>query len=256
MITLKKSEEIALMREGGKIAGLVLSETAAQVRIGVSTGDLDRFAGRRIEDLGATPSFKGFESYRFATCININEGVVHGIPKGNVILKEGDVVKIDLGVFFKGFHTDTALSCLVGGNESKWREKTRFLEVGKKALSEAIKKCHVGNRLGDVSAEIQEIVEGSGFRVVEELVGHGVGKRLHEDPQVPGLGKKGTGLFLREGMTLAIEVIYTSGQGGIVSGADGWTLSMADGKMSGLFEHTVALGKKGVETLTLGGFLC
>ena len=255
MIIYKNAEEISIIREGGKIAAAVMERLSGSIHPGMSTLEIDRLAQDLIIEKGAQPSFKGFEGYRFSTCINVNEGVVHGIPKKTVILNLGDVLKVDLGVLYKGFHTDTAFSCLVGAGPHS-EEKLRFLETGKKALTAAIGRCQVGNRIGDISSTIQDIVEGAGYHVVEELVGHGVGRRLHEDPQVPGLGKPHTGALLKEGMTLAVEVIYTSAPSQIVSGADGWTLSAVNGRIAGLFEHTVSLSKKGVEVLTLGRYLC
>lgn len=258
MIILKTVDEIALMREGGRIAASVVETVSGFIKPGISALEIDQLAEKLIVEQAAKPSFKGFEGYKFSSCINVNEGVVHGIPKKNVVLKPGDVVKVDLGVLYKGFNTDTAFSCLVKGKgqDSDFKEKERFLKAGCEALARAIKQCRIGNHIGDISAEIQRTIEGAGYGVVEELVGHGVGKSLHEDPQVPGLGKPRTGLLLREGMTLAIEVIYTMGDSEIVLDSDGWTLSTLDGKIAGLFEHTVSLNKKGVEVLTLGHCLC
>lgn len=259
MIILKTVEEAALMREGGRIAASVMEAISGFIKPGISALDIDQLAQKLVIERGAKPSFKGFEGYKFSSCINVNEGVVHGIPKKNVVLKSGDVVKVDLGVLYKGFNTDTAFSCLVkkvGLEEPGFKEKERFLKVGREALSKAIKQCRVGNRIGDISAVIQKMVEGAGYEVVEELVGHGVGKSLHEDPKVPGMGKPQTGVLLREGMTLAIEVIYTMGEREIVLDDDGWTLSTLDGRIAGLFEHTVSLSREGVEVLTLGCCLC
>ncbi len=258
MIILKTADEIALMREGGRIAASVVEAVSGFIKPGVNALEIDQLAQKLITEHGARPSFKGFEGYKFSSCINVNEGVVHGIPKKNVVLKPGDVVKVDLGVLYKGFNTDTAFSCLVkrNGEDTEFKEEERFLKVGREALSKAIKQCKIGNRIGDISSEIQRTIESAGYGVVEELVGHGVGKSLHEDPQVPGLGKPRTGPLLREGMTLAIEVIYTMGDSEIVLDSDGWTLSTLDGKMAGLFEHTVSLSKEGVEVLTLGHCLC
>ena len=259
MIILKTIEEVALMREGGRIAASVVEAISGFIKPGISALEIDQLTEKLIIERGAKPSFKGFEEYKFSSCVNVNEGVVHGIPKKNIVLKPGDVVKVDLGVLYKSFNTDTAFSCLVKGGsdgESDFKEKERFLKVGREALSKAIGQCKIGNRIGDISAQIQRTVERAGYGVVEELVGHGLGKSLHEDPQVPGLGKPHKGVLLREGMTLAIEVIYTMGGSEIVLDNDGWTLSTLDGKMAGLFEHTVSLSKEGVEVLTLGCCLC
>lgn len=251
MIKIKTAEEIFHMREGGRIAAEVLNRLLRKIEPGVNTLNIDRLAGEMIRGHGAKASFKGFEGYRFSTCINVNEGVVHGVPKKTVIIKKGDIVKVDLGILYKGFHTDVASSLLIPEGKESDKPKYNFLKVGREALLSAIKACRVGNRIGDISSGIQKIIEDSGFSVVEELVGHGVGRLLHEDPQIPGKGMSHTGPLLKEGMVLAIEVIYTQEGGRSLSlSDDGWTLSVDSGKMAGLFEHTVALSPQGVEILT------
>ena len=250
MVKLKTQDEIEIMAKGGAVAAQVLKETLSLIKEGVATLELDRFAEARILSFGAKPSFKGFEGYPYSTCININEGIVHGLPKAKDQIKRGDVVSVDLGVFFQGFHTDVSWSVLVGDKES-YPEQARFLKIGQLALEQSIKICHVGNRIGDISATMQEIVEKAGFSVARDLVGHGVGQNLHEEPQVPCFGQRGKGLRLLGGMVLAIEVIYTMGDSKLRISEDGWTMGTRDGKISALFEQTVAVtNRRGYEVLT------
>ncbi|MCL5003774.1 MAG: type I methionyl aminopeptidase [Patescibacteria group bacterium] len=246
MINIKSSKEIEIMATGGKIASLVIQEVLRQVKPGIATLELDRLAENRIRGLGGTPSFKGFEGYEFSTCINLNDGIVHGIPSKTVI-GDGDVVSIDLGVIYKGFHTDTSWT-VVAGSSDAWKEK--FLSAGKRALEKSIKAFRKGGRIGDISAAMQTEIEAVGYNVVRDLVGHGVGRELHEPPQVPCYGKKGSGPVLKKGMVLAIEVIYTFGDWHLRVLPDGWTMATKDGKISGLFEQTVALTAQGPKVLT------
>lgn len=244
-IPLKTPQELEIMKEGGKISARVLDSVLAAAQPGISTLELDALAEKLILKAGGKPSFKGFDDYPFATCVNINEGIVHGLPTKRK-LKAGDVLTVDLGVFYKGLHTDNARTVEVGS--SKLEE---FLAVGQKALEEAIKKCQVGKTVGDISHAIQTTVEKAGYNVVRELGGHGVGKNLHEPPFISEFGSPGEGPKLAVGMTLAIEVIYTSGSGKIELLDDGWTVITADGSLAGLFEHTVAVTKRGPIILTL-----
>jgi methionyl aminopeptidase len=244
MIPIKTASEIQIMREGGKTSAAALKAALDAVKPGVSLYELDQIAEKTILSLGAQPSFKRVEDYRYTTCLNINEGIVHGIPS-NYRLKKGDVLSIDLGAYYKGFHTDLSWTTEVESNKEQ-----KFLETGRRALEKAIFECIAGNRLGNVCHAIQETIEREGYSVSDELVGHGVGKELHEDPYVPGYGKKGTGPILEEGMTLAIEVIYQKGRPELVLDEDGWTLKTADGSLSGLFEHTVYISKNRPEVLT------
>lgn len=238
------------MKEGGRIAGTSLSKVLKSIEVGMTTLEIDRIAEEQIGLLGGKPSFKGFEGYKYATCININNGVVHGVPKSSTKINEGDVVKVDLGVYYKGFNTDTAATIVVG-QDKDLAQKSKFVDVGRKTLFQAIDACHVGGRIGDISSAIQRSIEGAGYSVVEELVGHGVGKSLHEDPQVPGLGTAGSGPLIKEGMALAIEVIYTTRKSQLVLESDDWTLTASNATIAGLFEHTVSLSNNGVEILTL-----
>ncbi len=242
---VKTYQEIQVMKEGGKIAAYALDSVLNSIKEGISTKELDQIAEQIILNNHAKPSFKKVKGYMYSTCINLNEGLVHGIPNERVI-KRGDLVKVDLGVFYRGFNTDLSYSVEVGANNQK-----KFLTVGESALNEAIKKCVVGGRVGDISSSIQQIIESNGYSVSRELVGHGVGRLLHEPPSVPGYGVAHTGVILKEGMTLAVEVIYQKGSPEIEYEKDGWTIITKDRSLAGLFEHTVAITKDGPLVLTL-----
>ncbi|MBI2620820.1 type I methionyl aminopeptidase [candidate division WWE3 bacterium] len=237
MMSIKTPDEIQIMSEGGKITAGALKKTLDAIEPGVATADLDSIADAFIVKAGAYPSFKTVRGYKYATCININEGLVHGVP-GDYRLNVGDLVSVDLGALYKGFHTDMSYTVEVGSDK-----RAGFLEVGRSALSDGIAECIVGNRVGDISNAIQRAVEKAGFSVSRDLVGHGVGRQLHEAPHVPGYGKRGSGQILIEGMTLAIEVIYQMGGHSIKVADDGWTVTTADKSLSALFEHTVAVAE-------------
>jgi methionyl aminopeptidase len=251
MIDIKTPKELESMRKGGKILAEVLFETLSHAKPGVSEIKLEEMADRLIREKGGEAAFKKVPGYKWATCISTNDVVVHGIPS-NYKLKDGDVIGIDCGVYLEGFYTDMSDSVRVGGN--KGDELDKFLEVGKKALEAGIEAAKPGNRIGHISKAIQDIVEKeNGYSVVRSLIGHGVGKTLHEDPEVPGYlnVKIEKTPELRPGMTIAIEVIYNMG-GHEVSFAnnDGWTIVTSDGTLSGLYERTVAITDKGNEILT------
>lgn len=248
MIILKNEEEIKIMRKAGEIATGALKAVVKKARVGVSTLELDRIAYNYIKEKGAESSFKKVEDYKYTICATPNEEVVHGVPRENYKLKNGDILGIDVGAFYRGFHSDTAETILIGSARSEGVEK--FLETGKRALKEAIEKAQVGNRVGDISSAIQTLVEGDGYSVVRELVGHGVGRELHEDPFVPGVGSAGKGELLKEGMVIAVEVIYNKGKPEVTLLDDGWTFVTKDRELSGLFENTVAITKKGPMVLT------
>lgn len=237
MINIKSPEEIKIMQEGGKITEQALNEVLKAARSGTSLYELNEIAEQVIKDSGGEASFKTVDDYQFATCINVNEGIVHGIPN-NYIVKSGDILSVDLGVLYKGFHTDLSYTVEIETNN-----EDQFLQTGKAALKESLRNCVVGNKIGDVSAAIQETVERQGYTVSEDLVGHGIGRELHEDPYVMCYGKRGTGLVLKEGMVFAVEVIYQKGRPELALDKDGWTLKTADNSLSGLFESTVAVGR-------------
>lgn len=251
-IHLKTQEEIEIMAKGGKILSETMWEVLKHAKVGVSELELDALAEKLIKKQGGEPGFKKVEGYKHTLCISTNEVVVHGIPT-SYRLREGDILGIDCGVFLDGFHTDMSESIIVGGEEKAEPTVANFLYTGKKALNEAIKEVKPGNRIGHISQVIQNIVEGTGYSVVRELIGHGVGKELHEDPPVPGYlhGKVERTPLLREGMVIAVEIIYNMGKKEVVfSGRDDWTIETKDGSISGLFERTVAVTASGNRILT------
>lgn len=247
MITVKSSRELALMRKSGRMSAYALNKVIESARPGVTLSQLDKIAEDAIKQKGGKSSFKTVSGYAWTTCLTVNDEVVHGIPR-NITLKKGDVLGIDLGAIYGGYHTDTAWSVVVGGTENT--NTNRFLEVGERVLWAAISKAVEGNKIGDISATIQESIEGAGYTVIRSLSGHGVGKSPHEDPEIPGFGRSGTGPKLVAGMTLAIEVIYAQGFGEVYEKEDGWTIATSDGSLGGLFEMSVIVGKSRAEVLT------
>lgn len=249
MIDIKTPEEIKIMRKGGSILADVLFAVMKQVKPGVSELEIDALAEKMIRDRGGEPGFKKVKGYHHTVCACTNEVVVHGIPS-KYIFKEGDVVCIDCGVYYGGYHTDMAETILVKNEKiknKKDREKEIFLNNGKKALNAGIEQAVSGNRIGNISKAIQDIVEKEGgYSVVRALIGHGVGKELHEDPEVPGYADRKIERTpkLIEGMTIAIEVIYNMGKSDVVyAGNDGWSIVSADGSLSAVFERSVAITK-------------
>jgi methionyl aminopeptidase len=246
-------DQLELMRKSGVISAKALKKALETAQVGVSELELDKAAGDEIYKRGGDWSYKTVPDYHWATCVTVNQEVVHGIPKERKI-QNGDLVSVDLAAMYKGWHTDNAWTILVGQETSdksqEWEEKKRFLQVGEEALFLGIKQAVAGKRVGDISAAIQKKVEGAGYHVVRALVGHGVGREMHEEPEVPGYGRPGTGPVLKEGMTLAIEVIYAAGTSEVVIADDNWTYESEDGSMSGLFEMSIVVGKKKAEILT------
>jgi len=251
-ISLKSEADIKLMRVSGKIAGQLLRELISNVKVGISTLELDQLATELMSKAGVAASFKTVEDYQFATCINVNNGIVHGLPSKDVILKVGDIVKIDLGVLKDGWHSDVASSVyLPTGDAAIDKSITKFLDCGRQALSKALGECRLGKRLLDISRVIEDTIEISGgYKVVYELTGHGIGKELHEAPDVPGVMLLGPNPKLEVGMTLAVEVIYSQTGGEMEISNDGWTINTKDGSLAGLFEETVAITKSGPLILT------
>jgi len=237
-----------IMAEGGKKLLKVKKALTEKVQVGVSAAEVEDLADKLIKKSGGKASFKMVPKYSWATCVNVNSGVVHGIPHKHIKFKKGDVVSIDVGMFYKGFHTDTSFS--IGLEVDK--KTNKLLETGKHALNEAIKESVAGNRVYDISKTIQGIVENGGYQPIKALVGHGVGKDLHEGPQIPCfvMGGREETSEIREGMVFAIEVMYTMGNPKIQIDEDGWTISTRDGKISALFEETVAVTKNGPIVLT------
>jgi len=248
MIELKSKSEIDKMRVSCRIVGQILREVKKQTRVGMSTYDLDQIAEKMIHENGVKAAFKGYRGFPACLCTSINEEVVHGIPSKKNLLQEGDILSIDFGVIHEGYFGDAALSFVVGGNESKQQEK--LLQVTSQALYKGIEQVKIGRRISDISHAVQTHVEASGFSVVREFVGHGIGRNLHEDPQIPNYGKPGEGPEIREGMVLAIEPMVNVGGPGVTILADGWTVLTQDRSLSAHFEHTVAVTQKGPEILT------
>lgn len=247
-IVCKSAAEIEKMRHSGHIVCQVLDELKAMVAPGVSTMDLERFAEKRMKELGAKPAFKGYYDYPCVLCTSINEEIVHGIPSEKRVLKDGDIVSIDCGVVLDGYYGDAAITVPVGQAVSS--ELKKLLEVTEASLYRGIEAARIGNAVGDVGAAVQEHVEANGFSVVREFVGHGIGTRLHEEPQVPNFGIRGHGARLREGMVIAIEPMVNSGQPATRVLDDKWTAVTADGSYSAHFEHCVAVTKNGPMILT------
>ncbi len=253
MIFLKSRQEIEIMRTANRIVSEILAEIRERVVPGVSTGEIDKIATELIRKKGVRSAFKGYQirpgvtPFPATICISLNDEVVHGIPSPQRIIKEGDVVSLDFGVIYKDFYGDAAVTFVMGEVDENIR---RLIQTTAAALEAGITQATVGNRLGDVSAAVQERVEQEGFSVVREFVGHGVGRRLHEDPPVPNYGTRERGVRLREGMVLAIEPMVNMGGSDVVMKSDGWTAVTRDGILSAHFEHSVAITEKGPEVLS------
>lgn len=246
MIIVKTAQEIDIMRESGQVLNLVLAETAKQAVPGITTKELDSFAENLIRKHKMKPGFKGYNGFPATLCTSVNEQIVHGIP-GDYKLKTGDIIGIDCGVKHQGLYTDSALTVLVGEVDPNVQF---FVKTVKKALNKCIKVVKPGNRIGDISNVIQKTIEQSGFSAVRDCVGHGVGRNLHEDPEICNFGRKGTGEKLEPGMTLAIEPIANRGSFQTRTLKDRWTVVSVDGSLSAHFEHTVAVTENGFEVLT------
>lgn len=245
-IPVKTPAELDRMRESGRLAARVLAAVAREVRPGVSTRDLDGIARDLIASEGATSAFLGYRGFPGHICVSVNDEVVHGIP-GDRRVAMGDIVSLDCGVLFRGWHGDTARTVMVGATDP---EAMRLVRVTEDALAAAMAAAVEGNRLGDVSHAVQDVVEAAGFSVVREFVGHGIGRSLHEDPQIPNFGPAGKGPRLRAGMTLAIEPMVNQRGHEVRVDRDGWTVRTRDGGLSAHVEHTVAVGEGSAEVLT------
>jgi methionyl aminopeptidase len=246
MIHYKTSEEIELIKESAQILGKAHAEVARMIKPGAKTSDMDKVAEEFIRDNGGVPSFLNYNGFPYTLCVSPNEQVVHGFPSEGE-LQDGDILSIDCGVFYKGFHSDSAYTYPVGEVEE---EKLQLLRVTKESLYKGIDEAVVGKRVGDISYAIQHYVEGFGYTVVRELVGHGVGKELHESPEVPNYGKRGKGPKLKEGMVIAIEPMINIGKKEIMQESDGWTIRTKDRAFSAHYEHTVAIANGKAEVLT------
>lgn len=247
MIICKSPLEIEKLRSSGRMVRQLLGEISEQVQPGVTTLDLEKFVVKRLKELGARPAFKGYRGYPCCLCASINDEVIHGIPSERRRLKEGDILSLDMGVVLDGYVGDSALTVPVGAiGESA----QRLLKVTEEALELAIGKVRLGNRLGDISASIQEHAEKNGFSVVREFVGHGIGKALHEEPQIPNFGQAGHGPLLKEGMVFALEPMVNAGGAAVRVLDDNWTAVTVDGGLSAHFEHMVAVTRNGPDVLT------
>jgi len=246
MIVYKSEAEIEMMRASNQIVARILSELKKMIRPGLETRELDKYAEKRARELGAEPAFKGYRGYPASLCVSINEEIVHGIPSERK-LKEGDLVSLDFGVIYQGFYGDAAITIPVGTVSD---EAKKLIEVAEKSFFSGLEKLRVGNRLSDVSAAIQAEVEKAGFSVIRAFVGHGIGRSLHEEPQVPNFGLPGHGPKLKKGLTLAIEPMIAAGHWEIEILEDGWTAVTRDRSLTAHYEHTVALTDEGVEILS------
>ena len=241
-VRVRNDYELKLMRKSGEITAKALKKVLESVKEGITLKELDRIATEEILRLGAQISFATEPGYSWATCMTVNEEVVHGIPR-DIALNKGDLLSIDIGALYKGWHTDASWSVIVGGGSSK------FLEAGERALWAGIEQATSGKRIGDISNAIQKEIEKDGFSVNRNFVGHGVGKHLHEDPIIPGIGKAGVGMLLKSGMTLAIEAIYQEKGHQVEIASDGWTVVTKDGGLGGLYDRLLELAEsKDVES--------
>lgn len=251
VIHYKSNEELEIIRESGKILGKAHAEIAKIIRPGIKTSELDKIAYQFIADNGGIPSFKGYNGFPATLCISVNEVVVHGFPS-EYELKDGDIISVDCGVKYKGFHSDSAYTYPVGNVRE---EVLNLLRITKESLYKGIEQAVVGNRIGDIGFSIQSFVEKEGYSVVRELVGHGLGKSLHEKPEVPNYGNRGKGLKLEENLVIAIEPMINLGKKNVVQENDGWTIRTSDRMPSAHFEHTVAVKKGKPEILTTFEFI-
>jgi methionyl aminopeptidase len=248
MIIYKSAEEIARMHKAGRIVAGTIDRVVAAVRPGIATADLDAVAEAYIDEQGAIPSFKGYKGYPASICASINEEVVHGIPSPKRLLAEGDILSLDFGAIWEGFHADSALTMFVGDPPSAESEK--LVRVTEEALEAGISQIVAGARLSDVGAAVQQVAEGAGFSVVREYVGHGIGRNLHEDPQIPNYGEPGRGPLIKPGLVVAVEPMVNIGGWETRVLADDWTVVTEDGSLSAHFEHTIAVTEDGREVLT------
>ena len=248
MIVLKTGRELNIMREACRISAGALQTAGKAVEPGVTTAEIDRLAEEYIRSQGGEPNFKNYEGYPATACISINNEVIHGIPSSKRKLRAGDIVSIDLGAKFDGYHGDNAATFACGDISP---EAKRLMDATRESLYEGIKAARAGGRIGDISHAVQEYVEEWGYSVVRQFVGHGVGTHLHEAPEVPNFGTAGRGIRLMPGMTIAIEPMVNAGAAGVEVQPDGWTVLTKDGSLSAHFEHTVAITADGPKIMTL-----
>lgn len=248
MVSLKTARELSLMKDACRISAEALRAAGEAVKPGISTLEIDTIVRQYIEKQGATPSFLGYGGFPASACISVNNVVIHGIPKPTTVLKDGDIVSIDTGACYRGYHGDNAYTFPCGSISA---EAQRLLDATRESLYEGIKQATVGNRIGDIGSAVQEYVEARSYSVVRKYVGHGVGAKLHEDPSVPNYGSKGRGVRLLPGMTIAIEPMVNEGTHHTRVLGDKWTVVTVDGRLSAHFEHTIAITPDGPKILTL-----
>lgn len=248
MIKIKTEADISCMRESGRLTKNVLDIVAKEIRAGMTTKDVDNLVYDYIKSFGAEPSFLGYQGYPASACVSINEMVVHGIPSDHVFIKEGDIVSVDVGVYYNGFHGDAARTFMIGEVSE---EKKKLVNVTEQCFFKAIENLRDGTPLGDIGYHVQKHAEDNGFSVVRALVGHGIGRDMHEDPSVPNFGKKGTGIRLKKNMAIAIEPMINAGIYQVDFLSDGWSVVTKDRKPSAHYENTVVITDNGVEILTL-----
>lgn len=249
MITVKTAEQIELMRQSGKVTKELLEYLGREIKEGMTTKQLDKMAYEFIKSYGAQPSFLGYSGYPASTCISIDDMVVHGIPSDDVYIKNGQIVSVDVGSILNGWQSDAARTFMIGENVSE--EKKKLVKVTEECFFKAIENLRDGTPLGDIGYYVQTHAEANGFSVVRALVGHGIGREMHEDPSVPNFGRKGTGIRLKKGMTIAIEPMINAGVYQVDFMADGWGVRTKDRRPSAHYENTVAITDNGVEILTL-----
>lgn len=247
MIICKSAAEIEKLRRSGRMVRQVLGEIREHAQPGATTMDLEKFVARRFKELGARSAFKGYRGYPCVLCASVNDEIIHGIPSDRCILKEGDILSLDTGVILDGYVGDSAITIPIGAISEAAQ---RLLKVTEESLELALDRVRLGNRLGDVSATVQHYAEKNGYSVVREFVGHGIGKAMHEEPQIPNYGHAGHGPILKEGMVFAIEPMVNAGSAGVRVLDDNWTAVTADGKLSAHFEHMVAVTQNGPDVLT------
>ena len=247
MIILKLPEEIEKMRASNHIVAEILIALKEKVKPGVTTGELDSYSEELVRKKGAVPAFKGYMGYPYSLCISVNSEVVHGMPT-NRVLVEGDIVSLDFGAYYKGYYGDAAITVPVGDVSE---DAARLIRVTEQGLYDGIREAKRGNRLGDISAAVQHCIEAAGFSVVRDFVGHGIGKKLHEEPQIPNYGIRGRGLELKAGMVLAIEPMVNEGTYKVKVTDNGWTVVTEDGRLSAHFEHSVAITNDGPDILSM-----
>ncbi|MEN3007777.1 type I methionyl aminopeptidase [Pseudothermotoga sp.] len=248
MIRIKSKQELDRMKVACKAVAIVLEEVKDIVLEGASAADVEDFVMKKFKELKVKPAFKGYRGYKYATCVSINEEILHGVPLKKKVFKAGDIVSVDVGAIYEGYYGDGAKTYCVGEIDESGR---KLVEVAKQALENAVSFAKKGYRVGDISYAIQSFVETAGFNVIRDYVGHGIGRQLHEEPEIPNYGTPHTGAVLLPGMTLAIEVMVCEGDWKTELLDDGWTVIMADGKRSAHFEHTVLVGEDGATVLTV-----